>query len=103
MTSPLTPLGSSAQSLALADEVKSQPAVTTISSESATGTSATSEDVTLSETVARASNLTDVAQDSDGIDHALVAQIRNSIQSGNYNVSPEDLAQAIATVLKDSA
>jgi negative regulator of flagellin synthesis FlgM len=61
-----------------------------------------SDSVTLSAAAQTSAQLLGAASSSDGIDHAAVAQIRSALQAGTYNVSPEDLAQAIATVLKES-
>lgn len=58
------------------------------------------EAVTLSDAAQITTKLFSAAQQSDGIDAATVARIRNALGSGNYNVAPEDLAQAMATVLK---
>ena len=69
--------------------------------ESAADTSQ-SEAVTLSAAAQTTTQLLGAAQDSDGINHEAVAQIRNALQAGTYNVAPEDLAQAIVTVLKES-
>ncbi len=61
---------------------------------------AQSEAVTLSPAAQATAKLLASAQSSDGIDHAAVAQIKAAIANGSYNVSPEDLANAIATVLQ---
>ncbi len=58
------------------------------------------EAVTLSDAAQTTTKLFSAAQQSDGVDQAMVARIRNTLASGNYNVAPEDLAQAMATVLK---
>ena len=60
------------------------------------------DSVTLSEAAQSGAQLLDAAQKSSGIDHAAVANIRAQLASGSYNVSPEDLAQAIATVVKET-
>lgn len=58
------------------------------------------EAVTLSDAAQTTTKLFSAAQESDGIDQAAVGRIRNALASGSYNVAPEDLAQAMATVLK---
>jgi flagellar biosynthesis anti-sigma factor FlgM len=63
---------------------------------------AQSDSVTLSAAAQTSTQLLSAARNSDGINQTVVAQIRSAIQSGTYNVSPENLAQAIATVLKET-
>jgi flagellar biosynthesis anti-sigma factor FlgM len=63
---------------------------------------AQSDSVTLSAAAQTSTQLLNAARDSDGVDQAIVQQIRTSLQNGSYNVTPEDLAQAIAAVLKES-
>jgi flagellar biosynthesis anti-sigma factor FlgM len=58
------------------------------------------EAVTLSDAAQTTTKLLSAAQQSDGVDQTTVARIRNALASGSYNVAPEDLAQAMATVLK---
>lgn len=58
------------------------------------------EAVTLSDTAQATTKLLSSAQQSNGVDQAGVARIRSALASGSYNVAPEDLAQAMATVLK---
>ncbi len=66
----------------------------------AIASAADSNEVTLSSKVAGAASLVAAAQSSDGIDHNAVSQIRSALANGNYSVEPEDLAKAIATVLR---
>ncbi|HTQ69877.1 MAG TPA: flagellar biosynthesis anti-sigma factor FlgM [Acidocella sp.] len=56
--------------------------------------------VTLSDSAAGAASLVEAAQGSEGIDEEAVAQIKGALASGSYSVAPEDLAKAIATVLR---
>jgi flagellar biosynthesis anti-sigma factor FlgM len=71
--------------------------------EAAPQTAASQTDsVTLSEAAQSGAQLLNAAQKSSGIDQAAVANIRGQLAAGSYNVSPEDLAQAIATVLKET-
>lgn len=67
-----------------------------------TSSTAQSDSVTLSAAAQTSTQLLSAARNSDGINQTAVAQIRSAIQSGTYNVAPEDLAQAIATVLKET-
>ena len=60
------------------------------------------DSVTLSEAAQSGAQLLSAAQDASGIDHVSVANIRAQLANGSYNVAPEDLAQAIATVLKET-
>ncbi|GLR67502.1 hypothetical protein GCM10010909_21830 [Acidocella aquatica] len=63
---------------------------------------AQTDSVTLSAAAQTSTQLLGAARASEGINHAAVVQIRGALQSGTYNVPPEKLAQAIATVLKES-
>ena len=67
---------------------------------SASPQGAETDAVTLSDAAAGAGHLVSAAQASDGVDEAAVAQIKNALAAGTYSVEPEDLAKAIATVLK---
>jgi len=60
------------------------------------------DSVTLSAAAQSGAQLLAAAQNATGIDHAAVANIRAQLANGSYNVSPENLAQAIATVLKET-
>jgi flagellar biosynthesis anti-sigma factor FlgM len=62
-----------------------------------------SEAVTISQAAQTTTQLLNAARGASGVDQAAVQQIRTALQNGSYNVAPEDLAQAIATVLKESA
>jgi flagellar biosynthesis anti-sigma factor FlgM len=68
----------------------------------AAGTLPASEAVTLSTAAQTNTQLLASARNAGGVDHAAVQQTRTALQSGNYNVAPEDLAQAILTVVKES-
>ena len=63
---------------------------------------AQSEAVTISPAAQATTQLLDAARQSDGVDQAAVSSIRSALAAGSYNVAPEDLAQAIATVLKET-
>lgn len=63
---------------------------------------AQTDSVTLSAAAQSGARLLTAAQSATGIDHAAVATIRAQLAAGSYNVSPENLAQAIATVLKET-
>lgn len=63
---------------------------------------AQSEAVTLSAEAQTTTRLLTAAREAEGVDQASVARIRSALQNGTYNVSPDDLAQAIAAVLKES-
>jgi flagellar biosynthesis anti-sigma factor FlgM len=62
-----------------------------------------SEAVTLSPNAQAAAQLLAAAQASDGVDAKSVSYLKTALQNGSYNVAPEDLAQAIATVLRETA
>ncbi|HUW80872.1 MAG TPA: flagellar biosynthesis anti-sigma factor FlgM [Acidocella sp.] len=61
-----------------------------------------SEAVTLSAAAQTTTQLLSAARESNGINQTAVQQIRSALQAGTYNVTPETLAKAIATVLKES-
>ena len=63
---------------------------------------AQADSVTLSATAQSGAQLLSAAQNASGVDHGLVASIRAQLANGSYNVAPETLAQAIATVLKET-
>lgn len=63
---------------------------------------AQTDSVTLSAAAQSGAQLLAAAQDASGIDHEAVAAIRAQLANGSYDVSPENLAQAIATVLKET-
>jgi negative regulator of flagellin synthesis FlgM len=72
-------------------------------SDAAPATPPPGEAVTLSAAAQTSTQLLSAARDATGINQAAVAQIRAAIANGTYNVAPEDLAQAIATVLKETS
>jgi negative regulator of flagellin synthesis FlgM len=100
MTNTISPFS---QTPLLADSAGTSPAkpASSVPADSAADTSQ-SEAVTLSAAAQTTTQLLGAAQDSDGINQEAVAQIRSALQAGTYNVAPEDLAQAIVTVLKES-
>src|ERR1700726_4087577 len=61
-----------------------------------------SEAVTLSPAAQTTTQLLTSARSAEGFNQTAVDQIRGALQAGTYNVAPEDLAQAIATVLKET-
>ena len=61
-----------------------------------------SEAVTLSAAAQTTTQLLSSARNAEGFNQTAVDRIRGALQSGTYNVAPEDLAQAIATVLKET-
>ncbi|MDE8345201.1 MAG: flagellar biosynthesis anti-sigma factor FlgM [Acidocella sp.] len=63
---------------------------------------AQAEAATISVAAQVTTQMLNAARDSAGIDHAAVNKIRTALQNGQYNVTPETLAQAIATVLKET-
>jgi len=68
------------------------------------GSAASVEDsVTISPAAQTTTQLLSAARDATGIDQSQVDQIRGALAAGTYNIAPEDLAQAIATVLKETA
>jgi flagellar biosynthesis anti-sigma factor FlgM len=68
------------------------------------GSAASSADsVTISPAAQTTTQLLTAAREASGVDQAQVDQIRGALAAGTYNIAPEDLAQAIATVLKELA
>jgi flagellar biosynthesis anti-sigma factor FlgM len=61
----------------------------------ATGGSQASEAVTLSAGAQATAQLLGAARAADGVDTAKVAQLRQAVQAGSYDVKPADVAKAI--------
>lgn len=72
------------------------------SSANAAAATSSGEAVTISASAQATTQLLNAARDATGIDHTAVQQIRTALKNGTYNVAPEDLAHAIATVLKET-
>jgi flagellar biosynthesis anti-sigma factor FlgM len=89
--------GQIATETAAPDPVAPRPAAA-----SAAAAAGESEAVTLSPTAQAAAQLLSAAQASEGVDAKTVSLLKAALQDGSYNVSPDDLAQAIATVLKET-
>jgi len=101
MTNTIGPLSSGHA----AREAASQSAANTTNKQAApppdtqappAGAAQASEAVTLSATSQATAQLLDAARAADGVDEARVAQLRGAVQSGTYDVAPEDVAKAIA-------
>jgi flagellar biosynthesis anti-sigma factor FlgM len=60
------------------------------------------EAVTLSSGAQITTQLLDAARAASGVDQNAVTQARTAIQSGSYNVSPQDLANAITNAFKET-
>lgn len=60
------------------------------------------ESVTLSAAAQTNATLVNSARDANGIDQAHVSAIKEALANGTYNVSPEDLATAISSVLSET-
>jgi flagellar biosynthesis anti-sigma factor FlgM len=60
-----------------------------------------SDSVTLSAAAQATTALLGAAREASGVDQAAIDQIRGALANGSYNIAPGDLAQAIATVLKE--
>lgn len=60
------------------------------------------ESVTLSAAAQANAALVKAAQQADGIDHATVSAMKAALAEGSYNVSPDDLANAISVVLRET-
>ncbi len=64
---------------------------------------AQTDSVTLSPAAQASTALLSAAQGSGGVDQSHVSAIKAALANGSYNVSPEDLAHAISTVLSETA
>jgi negative regulator of flagellin synthesis FlgM len=60
------------------------------------------DSVTLSNAAQASTALLAAARGASGIDQPNVAAIKSALANGSYNVSPETLAQAISTVLRET-
>lgn len=60
------------------------------------------ESVTLSAAAQANATLVGAARGANGIDQAHVDAIKAALANGTYNVSPEDLANAISSVLSET-
>jgi flagellar biosynthesis anti-sigma factor FlgM len=98
MTNSISPVSST---LPPAPEAGNAAAPKPVSASEA-GSAPENEAVTLSAGARATTQLLNAARDADGVNQNSVAQIRGALQNGSYNVSAEDLAQAIATVLKET-
>jgi flagellar biosynthesis anti-sigma factor FlgM len=65
------------------------------------GAATSSEAVTLSADTVATTQLLDAARSADGVDQTAVEQLRAAVQSGSYDVSPDDLARAITGAFKE--
>jgi flagellar biosynthesis anti-sigma factor FlgM len=101
MTNTISPFRQTPPPATNVPEPPSTPAKPAASG-SASSAPSQSEAVTLSEAAQTTTQLLNAARDSNGINQSAVDQIRGALANGSYNVSPADLAQAIATVLKET-
>ncbi len=91
--------GSSAANAASAASAKGNTASASAGSAAST---AQTDSVSLSAAARTSTQLLNAARNAQGVDQATVSKIRTALANGQYNVAPEDLAHAIATVLKDT-
>ncbi len=69
---------------------------------SAPAPTAQTDSVTLSAAAQTGTALLSAARNASGVDQASVGAIKAALANGTYNVSPEELAQAISTVLSET-
>ncbi|MBU6448641.1 MAG: flagellar biosynthesis anti-sigma factor FlgM [Rhodospirillales bacterium] len=69
---------------------------------SPTGQTAQADSVTLSEAAQTSATLVTAARGATGVSQPHVNAIKAALANGSYNVSPENLAQAISTVLSET-
>lgn len=86
----------------LPDTATGQASVPAAAQSTPAAATAQTDSVTLSAAAQSGAQLLTAAQNASGINHEAVAAIRAQLANGSYNVSPENLAQAIATVLKET-
>jgi len=102
MTNPISPISQPPIPLetnaVIADTAPPKPAVTQTS-----GSASESDSVTLSAAAQTSTQLLGAARAASGIDQAASERIRGALASGSYNVTPKDLSQAIATLLKETS
>ena len=101
MTNTIPPLAQTPLPVETAAPPAPPPAAAAASAPAQTDPAQT-DSVTLSAAAQTSTQLLGAARAADGINQAAVAQIRGALQSGTYSVTPENLAHAIATVLKGS-
>jgi len=102
MTNTISPLRQTPPPATNVAEPSNTPAKPTASG-NASSAAPQSEAVTLSEAAQTTTQLLNAARESNGINQSAVDQIRGALANGSYSVSPADLAQAIATVLKETS
>lgn len=69
---------------------------------SAPAPTAQTDFVTLSAAAQTGTALLSAARSASGVDQTSVGAIKAALANGTYNVSPEELAQAISTVLSET-
>ena len=91
---PLNPGHAASEAASQSAANKPAPAPDTPAPQS--GAAPASEAVTLSANSQATAQLLEAARAADGVDEARVSQLRGAVQSGSYDVTPEDVAKAIA-------
>jgi flagellar biosynthesis anti-sigma factor FlgM len=102
MTNTISPLPQTPPPAATLGETNPAPAKPAAPA-GESNTASQSEAVTLSEAAQTTTQLLNAAREANSVNQSAVEQIRGALANGSYNVSPADLAQAIATVLKETA
>ncbi|MDE1905805.1 MAG: flagellar biosynthesis anti-sigma factor FlgM [Rhodospirillales bacterium] len=69
---------------------------------SASGQTGQADSVTLSEAAQTSAALVSAARGATGVNQQNIGTIKAALANGSYNVSPENLAQAISTVLSET-
>lgn len=95
---PYTPSSSAAQA---ADTSPSRGKGGDTKNASHSKTNASVESVTLSAAAQTNAALVNAAHNADGVDQSRVSAIKEALANGSYNVSPDDLAHAISSVLSE--
>jgi len=88
-------LGASASAAAASPKTPSTPA-------SPPPAGGAADQVSVSANALTASGLLQSARESDGIDAAAVLQMKTALQNGSYEISADDLAQAMLGAMKES-
>ena len=95
MVKPISQTRQSTQSSGASKSTKTRPEAAKPASQ-ANQSASPREQVALSPKAKMAHDVTAAAHQSSGVDSARVRVIREAIQSGNYKVSPTEIAKAVA-------
>lgn len=101
MTNIIPPYTPSSSALQTSDTSASRDATGDNKNTSHSQKNANVESVTLSAAAQTNAALVNAAQNANGIDQNRVSAIKEALANGSYNVSSDDLAHAISSVLSE--